>query len=31
VIPAAVLLREIQARGYDGGYTRLKVCKRSVS
>jgi transposase len=30
VIPAAVLLREIQARGYDGGYTRLKVFVRGL-
>ncbi len=30
VIPAAVLLREIRARGYDGGYTRLKVFVRGL-
>ena len=30
VIPAAVLLREIQARGYDGGYTRLKAFVRGL-
>lgn len=30
VIPAVVLLREIQARGYDGGYTRLKVFVRGL-
>ncbi len=30
VIPAAVLLREIQARGYDGGYTRLKTFVRGM-
>jgi transposase len=30
VIPAAVLLREIQARGYDGGYTRLKTFVRGL-
>ncbi len=30
VIPAAVLLHEIQARGYDGGYTRVKVFVRSL-
>lgn len=30
VIPAAVLLREIQARGYDGGYTRLKIFVRGL-
>ncbi len=30
VIPATVLLREIQARGYDGGYTRLKVFVRGL-
>lgn len=31
IIPAAVLLREIQARGYDGGYTRLKMFVRGLS
>ena len=30
VIPAAVLLREIEARGYEGGYTRLKVFVRGL-
>ena len=30
VIPAAVLQREIQARGYDGGYTRLKIFVREL-
>ena len=30
LILAAVLLREIQARGYDGGYTRLKVFVRGL-
>lgn len=30
VIPAAVLLREVQARGYDGGYTRLKEFVRGL-
>ncbi|HUU73621.1 MAG TPA: IS21 family transposase [Burkholderiales bacterium] len=30
LIPAVVLLREIQARGYDGGYTRLKVFVRGL-
>lgn len=30
VIPAAVLLREIRARGYDGGYTRLKIFVRGL-
>ena len=30
VIPAAVLLREIRLRGYDGGYTRLKIFVRGL-
>jgi len=30
VIPAAVLLREIKARGYDGGYTRVKQFVRAL-
>ena len=30
VIPAAVLLREIQARGYDGGYSRVKQFVRGL-
>jgi transposase len=30
VIPATVLLREIQARGYDGGYGRVKLFVRGL-
>lgn len=30
VIPAAVLFREVQAHGYDGGYTRVKVFVRGL-
>lgn len=30
VIPATVLLREIRARGYDGGYGRLKLFVRGL-
>src|SRR5271170_4589189 len=30
VIPAAVLLREIQGRGYDGGYSRVKQFIRGL-
>lgn len=30
VIPATVLLREIQGRGYDGGYTRVKQFVRGL-
>ena len=30
VIPAAVLLREIQERGYDGGYSRVKQFVRGL-
>lgn len=30
VIPAAVLLREIQGRGYDGGYSRVKQFVRGL-
>jgi len=30
VIPAVVLLREIQARGYDGGYSRVKQFVRGL-
>ena len=30
VIPAPVLLREIQGRGYDGGYTRVKQFVRGL-
>ena len=31
VIPATVLLREIKARGYDGGYTQLKEFLRGLA
>lgn len=30
VIPGTVLLREIQGRGYDGGYSRLKLFLRGL-
>ena len=30
VIPASVLLREIQGRGYDGGYSRVKQFVRGL-
>jgi transposase len=30
VIPATVLMREIQERGYDGGYSRVKVFVRGL-
>ena len=30
VIPGTVLLREIRARGYDGGYSRLKLFLRGL-